>query len=409
MRKILKYWLSPKIPDQHTKPKYEEVKDLKKIRSFLVHWFIHPLKRRLAKYYCLFLKRFFGLRVIAITGSSGKSTTKEMIASVLKLESATVYSLKNIDPVYNIPSSILKCSFKTKYLVLEMGVEFPNEMDFYLWLVKPDISIITSIYPTHTEFFKDTKGVYQEKIKIAQKLDKRSSIVLNSESGFLKKYSKGKKNIIFYGEGSLIFAEDISYTLKGTQYTLNIYGKKEKIELPTVGKVNVSNSLAAIAVLKRLNVNINTIKKGLKSFKSLEHRLNVFKKNQAIIIDDTYNSNPEALKESLEVFNFFSKERKKVLVIGDMLELGTLSKKLHLEVAEKLLRTEFDYLICVGKESRYIFDFLNSKVNKKSCFWVKGQELVDQVLRKLNLKDSTILLKGSRSIGLDKVVDRLFK
>ena len=110
----------------------------------------HPLKRRVAKYYLALLKKYGGLKVIGITGSAGKTTAKEMLASILKLQGKTVYSHANIDPVYNIPATILKCPPWAKYLVLEMGVEYPGEMDSYLNIAPPDIGVILNVYLTHT-------------------------------------------------------------------------------------------------------------------------------------------------------------------------------------------------------------------------------------------------------------------
>ncbi len=109
---------------------------------YVLRWFIHPIKRKIAKYYLAFLKRFFGIKIIGITGSVGKTTTKEMVASTLKLQGPTVCSYANIDQIYNLPTTILRARPWTKYLVLEMGVEYPGEMDFYLWLAKPDIGVI---------------------------------------------------------------------------------------------------------------------------------------------------------------------------------------------------------------------------------------------------------------------------
>ncbi|MFC1624981.1 UDP-N-acetylmuramoyl-tripeptide--D-alanyl-D-alanine ligase [Patescibacteria group bacterium] len=409
MNKVFKIWLSPKIPKEHCFIKTDNLSFILRIRKFLVHWFIHPVKRRIARYYCFLLQRMFGMRVIAITGSSGKSTTKEMLASILKLKAKTVYSFKNIDPIYNIPTTILKCTPLTKYLILEMGVEFPGEMDFYLWLVKPDISIITSIYPTHTEFFEDISGVYKEKIKLAEAVINNGSVILNKESKYLDKYSKNKKNIILYGKGSPTYFSNIKFSLKGTIFDLVDNGKKLKVNLPSFGKVNILNSLASFSAARVLNVDQVLIKKGLEDFKPLDHRLTVFKKGKALIIDDTYNSNPEALKESLEVFKFFSKNKVKVLVIGDMLELGKLSKKFHLEVSKELLKTDFDLLVCVGKESKIINDSVKSIIGKNKSYWVQDQKSVDKFIKPFLIKDSIFFFKGSHSIGLDNLVDRLFK
>lgn len=119
----------------------------------------HPIKNLIANNYLFFLRKFTNIKVIAITGSAGKTTTKEMVTSILKQVAPTVWTKDNIDPVYNIPATILRCTPWTKYLILEMSVEYPGEMDFYLWLAKPDIGVITNIFPTHTEFFGDADGV----------------------------------------------------------------------------------------------------------------------------------------------------------------------------------------------------------------------------------------------------------
>jgi len=410
MNKILKNWLSPRIPREYTQPNYE--KDLnifQKIRTFLVHWFFHPIKRRFAKYYCLLLQKVFGLKVVAITGSSGKSTTKEMLTSILKTKTKTVSSFKNIDPIYNIPTTILRCSPFTRYLVLEMGVEYLNEMNFYLWLVQPNVGVITSIYPTHTEFFKDIEGVYREKIKLATALKNSGIVVLNNECSFLRIFSKGRENIVSYGRNSNIYPSDISFSLKSTKYDLFYEGQKNRIEIPVVGKANVMNSIAALVVAKKLGFGWKEIKKGLKTFKPLEDRLDIFKKEEILVINDTYNSNPEALKEALNVFESFSRGKNKVLVIGDMLELGDLSKKLHLDIAKRIEKVDFDLLICVGRESKTIFDYFKKTGNKKPYFWVKGQGQVDNLLKSRLKNNSVILFKASHSIELDHVVKRLFK
>ena len=184
---IIRWWVTPKLPENHifiggdSRPKESSAL----LGIYIRRWLIHPIKRRIAKYYLAILRRFFGLKVIGITGSTGKTTTKEMITSILRQEGKTTSSYANIDPVYNIPSTILRCSPSTKFLVLEMGVEFPGEMDFYLWLAKPDIGVVTNIYPTHTLFFGDVEGVYKEKSKLVKGLNTNGVAVLNGENKFL--------------------------------------------------------------------------------------------------------------------------------------------------------------------------------------------------------------------------------
>src|SRR3989344_3528645 len=127
---ILKWWMTPKLPAEHIfiKPEDRPKGAINSIKIYSRKWVLHPLKRRIAKYYLILLQKCFGLKVVGITGSAGKTTTKEMLASILKQRGETIYSYANIDPVYNIPTTILKCSPSTKYLILEMGVEYHGEM-----------------------------------------------------------------------------------------------------------------------------------------------------------------------------------------------------------------------------------------------------------------------------------------
>jgi len=411
MKKILKKWLSNKIPDHYLQIKITGNGFFKDIKSLLLFYFIHPIKRRIARNYCIFLKKHFGLKVIAITGSSGKSTTKEMIASILKINNNTIYSYANIDPFYNIPSTILKCNFKTKYLILEFGVEYPGEMDFYLWMVKPDMGIITSINPTHTQFFKSTEGVFQEKIKMANFLLDNGKIILNKENEYLRRYGiQFKDKVIFYGKDSPFSADDIKIIDTGnTSYLLNFKNKKVQIDLGVLGEVNVNNSLAAIAVALELGINIQEIKKGLKEYRSLEHRLSLFRINKTIIIDDTYNNNPVAAKESIKLLSQLGKDKKIAIVFGDMLELGNLSKKYHEEIGEILSKLPLERIICVGKESKIISAITKNKFGSNNSIWVSNEAEVDKHISDLLGKEYIILFKASRSIGLDKLIIRLSK
>src|SRR3972149_1032359 len=201
----INWWLSPKLPRVHW-----ELKD-RKPKEYLWKYLIHPVKRRVARNYLLILKKFFGLKVIGITGSAGKTTTKEMTASILSQRGETVASLANIDPVYNIPSTILRCKPSTKYLVLEMGVEYPGEMDFYLWLARVDIGVITNIYPTHTVYFKNVEGVAQEKGRLIESLTKKGQAILNAENERAREFSKKTQaGVLLFGEVD-VSASNISY------------------------------------------------------------------------------------------------------------------------------------------------------------------------------------------------------
>ena len=411
MNRILKYWLSSKLPKQYLKPRHEDKDVLKNIRNFLVHWLAHPVKRRIARYYCLILQKFFGLTVIAITGSTGKTSTKEMTASILGLKGKTVASRANIDPIYNIPTTILRCLPSTKYLVLEMGVEFPEEMDFYLWLVKPQMAVITGIHITHTEFFKDVKGVFKEKSKLAKAISRQGYVILSGECNYLKKLNKLKTNIIYYGKNSKIKTEKIMMQgIKSTKFTLVVGEGKIDVQLPAIGEQNVQNSLAAASAAYFCGVNLKQIKKGLESFKPPVHRLIPLRIKQSIILDDSYNNNPHAAEKTIETFNNLAKKRIKVVVFGDMAELGELGAKAHRDIGKILGASHLDLLVGVGDLAKLTVEEASRVLGKDKCIWVKDQRKVDSHIKPFLDKKSIILLKGAHySICLDKVVARLSK
>ena len=322
-------------------------------------YFYHPAKNILAKYYLVFLRKFMGLKVVGITGSAGKTTTKEMVASILKQNAPTVWSKYNIDPIYNISATILRCTPYTKFLVLEMGIEKLGEMDFYLWLAKPDVGVITNIFPTHTEFLKDEKGVLCEKGKLVLNLEKGDTAVLNKGDGRLRKLGEKVKAKVVWFDGD--------------------------------------NEDCAIAVCKALGIKGKDIEIGLKNYEKPRHRYEIIKHaSGAVIFDDSYNSNPEALLKTLTIFNKLAGVNTKIAVLGDMLELGDLAESQHKRVGKEIEKYSFARVFGVGKLVKYVTPEVFDS-------W-------EDVLPRLKeyLKPKTfILVKGSRSIGLDKLVLKL--
>ena len=405
--KIIKWWVCSKLPDVHILKYYNNKTSL---LGFFKFFLLHPLKRRFAKYYLLFLKRTSKVKVIAITGSSGKTTTKEMLTSVLKLDGSVVSTYKNIDPIYNIPETILRTKINTKYLILEMGVEYPDEMDFYLWLAKPDISIITNINPTHLEFFKNIDGVFKEKIKIFSD-NKNSILFFNNDDNYLKgKLKIIPESMVGYGKGTNIYASNIHKSNMNSIFTLNIDKSKISVQLPVYGIPFISNSLVAAAVSNYLGINLKIIKQGLENYELPEHRMNIFKEsNGAIIVDDTYNNNPKAAEETLKSVKQLANGKKVGIVIGDMLELGSESIKFHKQLGKLIGQMSPVFLIYIGDFSNNVInEALRCDKNIKTYTAKTTKEAYQLLLKHLN-RDKIILVKGSRSLALDEIIDKLSK
>lgn len=351
--------------------------DFKKYNTgFIKGRLAHPVKRLIAKYYLEFLQKFTDIKVVGITGSAGKTTTKEMLASILKQNGSTVYTPANIDSVFNIPTTILKARPWTKYLVLEMGVEYPGEMDFYLWLARPDIGIITNIFPTHLEFLRSVEGVFGEKSKLALSLSKKSTTVLNrSDKKLVKLLGRLKAKIVWFDADN---------------------------------NPDVTNKNAATAVAKILEIPNKKIIKGLVEYKKPEHRLTFIKtKEGTTILDDSYNSNPEAFLSTLKYFIKESGKSNKIVVVGDMLELGKNEAEIHKETGREIARYNFQAVIGVGNLSKYTINEVK-KVNPsiKVYHFGKQEETLSTIKRYLH-KGNYILIKGSHSVYLDKLVNAL--
>lgn len=409
---IIRWWVTPKLPKEYIFiPREKRPKKLYQIiRVYLRKWSVHPLKRRIARHYVKFLQQFFGLTVIGITGSTGKTSTKEMVYSILSQKGEVERSMLNIDPTFNIPTTILRCGPSTKYLILEMGVEFPGEMDFYLWLARPKVGVITNIYQTHTQFFGSPEGVAQEKIKLIKCLPQDGFAVLNRENVFTRRMEKETKaKVTWFGKGSQITAQKIEITenLK-TKFRLLVNRESTEIELPLLGSQFTENALAAAGVGHILGASLEEIKNGLENFEAPEHRMRPIKlKNGALILDDSYNNNPTAARLALQILKESAGGRKMVVVMGDMLELGKDEKERHRELGRAIAKTGAKYLVGVGKLAKYIVDEAKKEMPKENIFWCKSAEEVPPVLSPILKKDTIILIKGSRSIGLDKLVSQL--
>lgn len=397
---LVQWWVTPKLPPEDILAKHNPVSK----------WITHPVKRRLARARLAHLRKDGKIKVIGITGSTGKTTTTEILASILSLDGPTVRSALGIDPVYNIPNTILKANTITKYLILEMSVEYKNEMDYYLWLSSPDVGIITNINKTHTEFLNDEMGVVAEKGKLIKHLPSDGFAVLNYEDRFLKTLDKETRaQTVFFGNGGSVFASNIKVNKDmSTNFILNM-GKSEKsVRMHALGRQFVYNALAAAAAAYSLGVDFRTIVRGIEKFTPPKHRLNVFiSKKYGLIFDDTYNSNPKAAEESLDTFGLVSGNRNKIAVIGDMLELGKLEENSHRELGKKAGSMGFSLIVGVGDAARFIVEEASKKSKKGKCYLAGDyNEALEIVLPHLS-KSSALFVKGSRSVHLEKLIEKL--
>lgn len=404
---LLQWWHGKNLPIRYIFPPEENLpKDFfKLIRLYFRTWIVHPIKRRIAKYYLWILQTFFDLKVIAITGSSGKTTTKDMLSSILSLEGKTIASFLNIDSTFNIPSTILKCNPSTKYLILEMGVEYRGDMNFYRWLVKPDMAIITNIYQTHTLYFGNEEGVLEEKSGIVKGLGENDLVILNSESKHAQKITeKSKAKIIWFGKNGDTEAIDLKLSFEGSHFILKTKNQKIAVNIPLIGEHFVENALAASATANCLDIPLEIIKEGLEKLIPPKQRMAVKTlKNGAILLDDTYNNNPSAALATFSATNEIRRTKKLILVYGDMKELGNSEIQCHLDIGKAIENLGVDFVILVGPLSIYTQKSLKKTQNVR----VETAQEVLPILKTQLTKNSLILIKGARSLKLEEVVNKL--
>ncbi len=351
---------------------------------------------------------------IGITGSVGKTTTKEACIAVLSQKFITIGSKANIDPIFNIPQTLLNLRPKVQKIVLEMGIEYKGEMEFYLSLVKPATAIVTRISFTHSEFLGDIEQIANEKGILVKQLPNNGFAILNFDDLNVRKLAKETKaQVIFYGlsqKDCHVWASNIKIKDNLTIFELNYRVERVEINLPLLGKHFVYSALAAASLGISCGMTLINIKKGLEKIVPPPHRLQLLEGIGGwLVLDDTYNSSPVALEEALNVLNELP-ARRRILVLGEMKELGIYSEDLHRAIAQKIYKDKFDFVLLGGGDAKFIGEeliklgFLPERLEIN----LSNQQMVSKIFKTAILGD-LVLVKGSRAVKLDEVVGRLTK
>jgi UDP-N-acetylmuramoyl-tripeptide--D-alanyl-D-alanine ligase len=344
--------------------------------------------------------------VIGVTGSNGKTTSKEMIAWVL---AALGQVLKNEGTKNNqigLPQTLIQLSQKDKFAVVEIGTNHFGEVDYLAKIARPNIGVITNIGPSHLEFLKDLKGVAQEKTALLDNLTDPAITLLNADDRLLKglvRKSGMRQKIFSYGiyEKSDFRASDIRLNGAKVEFKVN---SKFKFEITTLGDYNIYNALSAIAIGRICGLSYPQLRARLAAFKFPKGRLNLVKSGGLNFIDDTYNSNPLSLKAALAALAAAACSGRKILVMGDMLELGKQKELLHRQMAWSITNT-CDLLITVGSLAGTTAQAAKKGLAGKVFCCDNSTQARDLLLNKISADASDlILVKGSRSMKMEEVL-----
>lgn len=369
-----------------------------------------------------FYREQLNIKVIGITGSVGKTSTKEMVSSVLSEKYSVLKTAGNFNNEIGLPLTIFNIHSWHEIAVLEMGISDFGEMTRLSKMAQPDIQLITNIGVCHLENLKTRDGILQAKTECFKNMRENGVIILNGDDDKLsmKKIVEGKK-VIFYGEGKApktddlgteyakksVFATDSeNQGFEGMVTTINTDIGSFKVRINIPGEHNVYNALAATAVGMELGLTLEEIKSGISKAKTIAGRTSFNKtKSGMTVIDDCYNANPASMQTALEILSHAT--GRSVAVLGDMGELGEDEVNLHKIVGKSVADNDIDVVFAAGELAKnYISEIEKSGKNIKTYYYKTTDELVDEIEKYVE-KTDTILVKASHFMKFEKVVEIL--
>jgi UDP-N-acetylmuramoyl-tripeptide--D-alanyl-D-alanine ligase len=352
-------------------------------------------------------------KLVGITGSAGKTTTKELLAALLKARFATHWTLGNLNNLYGFPMSLLNVPDGTEWMVAEMGMSTPGELRQLSLLGRPDVAVYTVVRPVHLEFFGTVQAIAEAKSELMAGLSDDGLIVGNADdpevTRIVRRHAarpEWRGRVIWYGlqsETADVRARDLAAEPEGvgSRFILEIAGESREMLLPLHGLYNVENCLAAAACAWGLGMTLDEIAAAVREVRPADHRGIVHRvagpRGTYTLVDDSYNSNPDALGKALEGAKQLAGQRW-IAIIGDMLELGPEGPRFHRESGERAARLGFAPVLGVGELSREV-----------STDWRPDAEAAAEWAAAEIREGDVVLVKGSRGVKLDKVVRHLLE
>jgi len=345
-------------------------------------------------------------KIIGITGSAGKTTTKEILAALLSEKFRVNKTAANNNNHIGVPLTILNTNEKHNVLVAELGTNHFGEIPYTAPIASPDLALITNIGDSHLEYLKNRKGVFAEKSALLKEtIIRGGKVFINNDDKILKAFGKTLKSKITF---ALNEKADYKASIKGydklarPQIEIKIRKNVFVSTLPISGEKNVLNFTAAFAIASELGLTTSQIQKAVKKIKSYNKRLEIKNHKRFTLINDTYNANPDSMKSSLEILNRIESRKRKIAVLGDMFELGNESKSKHIDLASFINKTKVDEVYSIGAMMKLMNQKLNGKTKVHQHF--NDRESLKKHLKKFDTKNSVVLVKGSRGMKIEEFV-----
>ena len=355
-------------------------------------------------------EKYHSVKYVGITGSAGKTTTKEFAFQILSHKYRCFRSPQNWNNCIGLPFSLLKMNGREEMAIFELAMSDPGigEIDLLAGILKPDVAVLLNVFPVHLEFLKTLENAAQAKAEILNYLHADGCAFINGDSALVRRAAGGKKGCkIFFGVKAArnqIVLKKVIRDNFGSRLVIDSFGIKEEFMVPLVSRIHVENLFAAIMVAQRLGMKNSEIQEAVSGLQPLAGRGQISRHGGFVLIDETYNSNPEALKKTLQWVDREYRQ-KKAAVLGDMLELGEGESAFHFEIGHFFSGLHFDLLLTVGERAAKIAEGARQAgfpAAKIMCF---DQAVEAGKYLRAELKpEAVVLFKGSRGMVLEKAI-----
>ena len=351
-----------------------------------------------------------GLKVFAITGSNGKTSTKDLLAACLSCKYNVVKTQGNFNNEIGLPITIFGLEKEHEAAVLEMGMNHFGEIEHLADIGRPDVAVITNIGQSHIENLGSREGIFKAKMEMTKLFTKDNTLIVNGDDDYLSKTKgMGEYKVVYYGitnPENDVYAKDIENNgLNGIKFTAVVDGGEYPIEVNVPGKHNVYNALAAICVGREFDVPMDKIAEGIRSFELTKMRLAVEEYNGITIINDCYNASPDSIKAALGVLADTDKNRK-VAILGDVLEMGDFAKDAHYNLGKVVKESGVDLLITAGENMKYLAQGAKDNGVENIVSFDKTLEVCNYVKDEIKSGDA-VLIKASRGMHFEEVYNTI--
>lgn len=351
------------------------------------------------------------IKKIAITGSTGKTSTRDLTYAACSIKYKCGKNEGNLNNHIGVPLTILSFDEDVEVGVFEMGMDRLGEIDRLADIVRPQIGIITNIGMSHIENLGSQQGIFQAKMELTNYFTEDNTLVISQDEEFLtKQRTSGKYRLVatgMNGKSDYIISDIDDFGAEGIQFTLEYHQKTQRFRLPVPGRHNALNGALAVAAAGQLGISMEQAAQGLSKVVLTDKRLSVKGHNGIKVIDDTYNASPDSMKSALDVL-MHTPGLRKIAILGDMFELGAVSKSQHELVGIYAAEQGVQQIIAIGDHAQYLADGAKS-LNHKAVFYYKNKESFLKEMSSMIEKGDVILVKGSRGMEMEKIVKKLME